>query len=126
MLYCQPSAFPVFAWSNTRGTPLPPLSTYHSRTPGSSACPSNLEPGDCAVESMRGTRLSSSLERSLFFQFPDDAIVYQVLGLEPAKLFVGQREHANAVTDPLHRRIDPFRVELAHEFIPFNGIFSLR
>src|SRR6185312_9862413 len=49
-----------------------------------------------------------TLERALFFQFPYDAIVDQIFGLERAKLLVRQYEHANAVADSLHRRIDPF------------------
>ncbi len=42
MLYCQPSALPVLAWSSTSGTPLPPLSVYQRRTPGRSAYPANF------------------------------------------------------------------------------------
>ena len=39
MLYCQLSALPVFAWSSMTGTPLPPLSVYHRRTPGDPRIP---------------------------------------------------------------------------------------
>src|ERR1043165_9381095 len=51
MLYCQPSALPVLAWSNSTGAPPPPVSTYHRRTPGKSAHPSNLELEGCEIDS---------------------------------------------------------------------------
>jgi len=51
-----------------------------------------------------------SLKRAVFFQLPDNAIVYQILGLERAKFFVSQCEHANAVADAVHRRIDALAV----------------
>src|SRR5438445_424625 len=52
MLYCQPSALPVFAWSSTSDTPLPPLSVYQRRTPGRSAYPANCGLEVCAADAI--------------------------------------------------------------------------
>src|SRR5207249_2522429 len=64
MLYCQLSALPVFAWSSTSGTPLPPLSVYQRRTPGRSTYPANRGIGVCAADAITRNNDPASACRS--------------------------------------------------------------
>src|SRR4029077_15494689 len=56
----------------------------------------------CETTELKNSRLASQSKQPFLFEFFDNAVVDQILGLEAAEFFIGKSQYADAVADAFY------------------------